>query len=87
MSTHCRFSADTLAYCGINTQCSNSHGSFSCPCNPGYQVSRGQHQYYLLCITITVHICSHLLPMLAAAISTSAQPLGGGTISGTTAGL
>ena len=40
MTTHdvCpRFSADTLAHCGINTVCTNSHGSWSCPCASGYQ--------------------------------------------------
>ena len=50
----CRYSADTLAYCGNHTTCQNSHGSFSCPCNPGYQVRRGQHyyQYQLLLLFI-----------------------------------
>ena len=32
-----RFSGPTLAYCGENTTCSNSHGSYSCPCNGGYE--------------------------------------------------
>ena len=32
-----RFSADTLAYCGANTVCTNSLGSFSCPCAGGYE--------------------------------------------------
>ena len=32
-----RFSAATLAICGSNTACSNSHGSYSCPCNTGYE--------------------------------------------------
>jgi len=32
-----RFSADTLAYCGVNTVCTNSHGSYSCPCVTGYE--------------------------------------------------
>ena len=35
----CRYSADTLAYCGNHTTCQNSHGSFSCPCVGGYQVT------------------------------------------------
>ena len=30
-----RFSADTLAYCGMNATCSNTIGSFYCYCNPG----------------------------------------------------
>ena len=40
MTTHdvCpRFSGDTLAHCGIHTVCTNSHGSWSCPCASGYQ--------------------------------------------------
>ena len=32
-----RFSLDTLAFCGANTACTNSIGSFSCPCNTGYE--------------------------------------------------
>ena len=32
-----RFSLDTLAFCGANTACANSIGSFSCPCNTGYE--------------------------------------------------
>ena len=30
-----RFSADTLAHCGMNSTCSNNVGSFSCVCNAG----------------------------------------------------
>ena len=37
MVTVARFSAATLAICGSNTACSNSHGSYSCPCNTGYE--------------------------------------------------
>ena len=37
MVTVSRFSAATLATCGSNTACSNSHGSYSCPCNTGYE--------------------------------------------------
>ena len=37
MVTVPRFSAATLAICGSNTACSNSHGSYSCPCNTGYE--------------------------------------------------
>ena len=32
-----RFSQASLIYCGQNTTCSNSHGSWSCPCNGGYE--------------------------------------------------
>ena len=32
-----RFSEATLAYCGANTTCVNSLGSFSCPCLTGYE--------------------------------------------------
>ena len=37
MVTVARFSAATLAICGSNTACSNSHGSYSCPCNTGFE--------------------------------------------------
>ena len=32
-----RFSLDTLAYCGANTGCTNNIGSYTCPCNTGYE--------------------------------------------------
>merc|ERR1719500_2650588 len=31
-----RFTEETLLHCGQNTTCTNSIGSFSCPCNTGY---------------------------------------------------
>ena len=32
-----RFSGPILAYCGQNTTCTNNHGSYTCPCNTGYE--------------------------------------------------
>jgi len=36
-----RFIDASLAYCGQNTTCTNSIGSFSCPCNPGFTGFQG----------------------------------------------
>ena len=66
MVTVARFSAATLAICGSNTACSNSHGSYSCPCNTGYegwvagQVGAPvQHVSSVSCVTTCAGLLRH----------------------------
>ena len=85
----CRYSADTLAYCGNHTTCQNSHGSFSCPCVGGYQVILNMGTRIGTNHEVLINLLFPSLSWLtwAAVTSTNVQRQGGMRRSGTTAGV